>query len=105
MRKRIVFDTDGISTEVFMDATVTDTDPDVEDSPTGMYKMLSDKSIVPLPRDEYIDKFIDYRQKRKAEYPPVRDQLDEVWKILGGLGTTSEMLNNIKAVKLKHPKG
>ena len=49
----------------------------------------------------YIDAH-DYISKRQAEYPPIGDQLDALWK--GGDAAT-EMLAKVQAVKIKYPKG
>jgi hypothetical protein len=48
---------------------------------------------------EYITK--NYARKRAAEYPPIGDQLDALWK--GGDAAT-EMLAKVQAVKAKYPK-
>jgi hypothetical protein len=42
-----------------------------------------------------------YAEKRAAEYPPIGDQLDALWK--GGDAQT-EMLAKVMAVKTKYPK-
>ena len=43
-----------------------------------------------------------YIAKRAAEYPPIGDQLDALWKG----GTEAEaMLAKVQAVKAKYPKG
>jgi hypothetical protein len=42
-----------------------------------------------------------YKAKRAAEYPPIGDQLDALWK--GGDAAT-EMLSKVQAVKVKYPK-
>jgi hypothetical protein len=49
----------------------------------------------------YIDAHA-YISKRQAEYPPIGDQLDALWK--GGDAAT-EMLAKVQAVKIKYPKG
>ena len=49
----------------------------------------------------YIDAHA-YIAKRQAEYPPIGDQLDALWK--GGDAAT-EMLAKVQAVKTKYPKG
>ena len=49
----------------------------------------------------YIDAHA-YLAKRQAEYPPIGDQLDALWK--GGDAAT-EMLAKVQAVKTKYPKG
>lgn len=41
------------------------------------------------------------RRSRAMEYPPIGDQLDALWK---GGEVAEEMLNKIRAVKLKYPK-
>jgi hypothetical protein len=43
-----------------------------------------------------------YKAKRAAEYPPIGDQLDALWK---GGDSASEMLAKVQAVKIKYPKG
>ena len=43
-----------------------------------------------------------YAQKRAAEYPPIGDQLDALWK---GGDAADEMLAKVQAVKTKYPKG
>ena len=43
-----------------------------------------------------------YRRKRAAEYPPIGDQLDALWK---GGAAAEEMLAAVMAVKAKYPKG
>ena len=43
-----------------------------------------------------------YAQKRAAEYPPLGDQLDALWK---GGDAADEMLAKVQAVKTKYPKG
>ena len=42
-----------------------------------------------------------YAQKREAEYPPIGDQLDALWK---GGDAAAEMLVKVQAVKSKYPK-
>jgi len=42
-----------------------------------------------------------YQRDREAEYPPIGDQLDALWK--GGEAYTT-MLAQIQAVKAKYPK-
>lgn len=56
-----------------------------------------DKSAV----QAYIDANA-YKEKRLAEYPPIGDQLDALWK---GGDAASEMLAKVQAVKIKYPKG
>ena len=43
-----------------------------------------------------------YKAKRRAEYPPIGDQLDALWK---GGDAAAEMLAKVQAVKTKYPKG
>lgn len=43
-----------------------------------------------------------YADKRRAEYPPIGDQLDALWK---GGDAAAEMLAAVQAVKAKYPKG
>ena len=42
-----------------------------------------------------------YIAKRAAEYPPIGDQLDALWK---GGDAAAEMLTKVQAVKTKYPK-
>ena len=43
----------------------------------------------------------EYKAKRAAEYPPIGDQLDALWK---GGDAAAEMLAKVQAVKAKYPK-
>lgn len=43
-----------------------------------------------------------YKYQRAAEYPPIGDQLDALWK---GGDAAAEMLAKVQAVKAKYPKG
>jgi hypothetical protein len=43
-----------------------------------------------------------YIAKRAAEYPPIGDQLDALWK---GGAEAEAMLAKVQAVKAKYPKG
>lgn len=43
-----------------------------------------------------------YIAKRSAEYPPIGDQLDALWK---GGAEAEAMLAKVQAVKQKYPKG
>lgn len=43
-----------------------------------------------------------YAEKRAAEYPPIGDQLDALWK---GGAEAEAMLAKVQAVKAKYPKG
>ena len=42
-----------------------------------------------------------YQRQRAAEYPPITEQLDALWK---GGEAAAEMLAKVQAVKSKHPK-
>jgi hypothetical protein len=42
-----------------------------------------------------------YKELRAAEYPPISDQLDALWK---GGNAAVEMLAKVQAVKAKYPK-
>lgn len=62
---------------------------------------------IPQPTQDEIDAsllVIDsmaYQQLRAAEYPPIGDQLDALWK---GGEAAAEMLAKVQAVKTKYPK-
>jgi hypothetical protein len=43
----------------------------------------------------------EYQRQRAAEYPPIGDQLDALWK---GGDAAAEMLAQVQAVKAKYPK-
>jgi hypothetical protein len=43
-----------------------------------------------------------YKYARAAEYPPIGDQLDALWK---GGAEAEAMLAKVQAVKAKYPKG
>ena len=66
------FDKDGVKVEIDMDLVNAWVDPDA------------------------------YKAKRRAEYPPIGDQLDALWK---GGDAAAEMLVKVQAVKTKYPKG
>ena len=65
------FDKDGVKVEIDMDLVNAWVDPDA------------------------------YKAKRRAEYPPIGDQLDALWK---GGDAAAEMLAKVQAVKTKYPK-
>lgn len=44
----------------------------------------------------------EYQRQRAAEYPPITEQLDALWK---GGNAAAEMLAKVQAVKNKYPKG
>jgi hypothetical protein len=43
----------------------------------------------------------EYQRQRAAEYPPIGDQLDALWK---GGDAAAAMLAQVQAVKAKYPK-
>ena len=43
----------------------------------------------------------EYQRQRAAEYPPIGDQLDALWK---GGDAAAAMLAQVQAVKTKYPK-
>ena len=51
--------------------------------------------------EAYVDAHA-YIAKRVAEYPPIGDQLDALWK---GGDAAAEMLAKVQSVKAKYPKG
>ena len=56
------------------------------------------------PTEEELLSWVDpnaYIAKRVAEYPPIGDQLDALWK---GGDAAAEMLAKVQAVKAKYPK-
>lgn len=64
----------------------------------------ADSNIVEYDKDAvqaYVDAHA-YIDKRQAEYPPIGDQLDALWK---GGEAAAEMLAKVQAVKNKYPKG
>jgi hypothetical protein len=68
----------------------------IEDPFTGQ------TTVVDIPKSEIVRPDIpDYYAKRRAEYPPLAEQLDAMWK--GGQAQT-DMLAKIQAVKQKYPK-
>lgn len=54
--------------------------------------VLVNEAFVPTP---------DYIKARRAEYPPIADQIDTLWK---GGAEMEQMRQRIMAVKAKHPK-
>ena len=71
--------------------TVGDDAFDVDGNPVAYDKALIQAE---LDRTAYID-------LRAAEYPPIGDQLDALWK---GGDAAAEMLVIVQAVKTKYPK-
>jgi len=49
----------------------------------------------------------DYKDKRRAYYPPMREQLDALYKdiVAGTVNTDGNFASLIKSVKDKYPKG
>lgn len=59
-------------------------------------------TTVPMDKSEIVRPTIpDYFAKRRAEYPPIGDQLDAMWK---GGQESAAMNGKIQAVKTKYPK-
>lgn len=56
---------------------------------------------IPQPEPEPEPQPLTYAQKRAAEYPPIGDQLDALWK---GGASAEAMLAQVMAVKAKYPK-
>ena len=48
-----------------------------------------------------VEASVSYSTRRKAEYPPIGDQLDALWR---GGDAAAEMLATVQAVKAKYPK-
>lgn len=64
--------------------------------------MTGETTTVDIDKSEVVRPEIpDYYAKRRAEYPPVGDQLDAQWK---GGDDAAAMLLKIQAVKDKYPK-
>jgi hypothetical protein len=63
---------------------------------TATLSLQYDEAVV----QAYIDANA-YIAKRVAEYPPIGDQLDALWK---GGDAAAEMLAKVQAVKAKYPK-
>jgi hypothetical protein len=71
------------------------------DDGTGAFDKDDNKVEIDM---EAVNAWVDpnaYKAKRVAEYPPIGDQLDALWK--GGDAAT-EMLAKVQAVKTKYPK-
>ena len=74
--------------------------------PCSGAKSMAVKRLREVPADA------SYRQRRRADYPRVEDQLDAIWKQinqdrLGGKNLIQEaddLLNRVLAVKARHPK-
>jgi hypothetical protein len=59
------------------------------------------EEIADFDRDKALFNTQKYQRDRAAEYPPIGDQLDALWK--GGDAATA-MLAQVQAVKAKYPK-
>ena len=66
-----------------------------------MSKITIETNNTPPTGLEYLEKDR-YKAKRAAEYPPIGDQLDALWK---GGAEAEAMLAKVQAVKQKYPKG
>lgn len=64
--------------------------------------ITGETTMVPIEKSEIVRPDIpDYFAKRRAEYPPLGDQLDAMWK---GGQAAADMQAQIQAVKQKYPK-
>jgi CO dehydrogenase/acetyl-CoA synthase alpha subunit len=64
--------------------------------------IMGQSQVVPIDKSEIVRPEIpDYYAKRRAEYPPLAEQLDAMWK---GGQAQAEMLAKIAEVKNKYPK-
>jgi hypothetical protein len=81
-------------------------------APTADYVQRDDQiewndQIQEMPSAEEIEAEVQrqagllYQDSRAAEYPPIGDQLDALWK---GGAAAEEMLATVMAVKAKYPK-
>lgn len=71
-------------------------------------KIISDpfgeEIVVPIEKSEIVRPDIpDYYSKRRAEYPPIGDQLDALWKGVDSPEFT-DIMNKIQEIKQKYPK-
>ena len=77
-------------------AALTPKTREIEDPLTG------EKTTVDIEKGEIVrPDDPDYYAKRRAEYPPLAEQLDAVWK---GGQAQADMLAKIQAIKTKYPK-
>lgn len=77
-------------------AALTPKTREIEDPLTG------EKTTVDIQKGEIVrPDDPDYYAKRRAEYPPLAEQLDAVWK---GGQAQADMLAKIQAIKTKYPK-
>lgn len=71
------------------------------DDGTGAFDAQGNKVEIDM---DAVNAWVDpnaYKAKRAAEYPPIGDQLDALWK---GGDAAAEMLARVQAVKAKYPK-
>ena len=71
------------------------------DDGTGAFDSDGNKVAVDM---EAVNAWVDpntYKRQRAAEYPPIGDQLDALWK---GGEEAAAMLAKVQAVKAKYPK-
>jgi hypothetical protein len=77
-------------------AALTPKTREIDDPITG------EKTTVDIQKEEIVRADDpDYYAKRRAEYPPLAEQLDAVWK---GGQDQADMLAKIQAIKNKYPK-
>jgi hypothetical protein len=64
--------------------------------------IMGEPQVVSIEKSEIVRPEIpDYYAKRRAEYPPLAEQLDAFWK---GGQAQADMLAKIQAIKNKYPK-
>ena len=71
------------------------------DDGTGAFDAQGNKVEIDM---DVVNAWVDpkaYKAKRAAEYPPIGDQLDALWK---GGEAAAEMLAMVQAIKAKYPK-
>jgi hypothetical protein len=61
----------------------------------------SEVTVINASKAQAFESGLTYVDKRVAEYPPIGDQLDALWK---GGDAAAEMLAAVQAIKLKYPK-
>jgi len=84
----------------------------IYDNDYSTLEWYDDPTVVPIPTKEEVEAedarlraeydAREYQRKRVAEYPPIGDQLDALWK---GGDAAAEMLAKVQTVKAKYPKG
>lgn len=113
MRKRIIFDHNGLSTAIYCDASSRREGPDIYEvpvSPSGAYRKLEDGTVEPVSLGEWEELTLGYQQKRRKSYPTVGDQLDAILKYIQSRGDApkgspiEKILTEWEAVKNKYPK-